>query len=204
MIRRAQLQTFLTCIAAELAGNIREEVQSDYARKTIDSLNLVLSRLIAEAGRGQALALASRDAWLRLEPHFPTASVGELPPRMASEPITPLESLDAIGVRLQRGLLERNGFDRFVDALREGDVAAREWLRESASALNELLQGLQDNLVAPRSRQGAATVADDPEDLRRRLGRYLRGRFPSLPEGCVTQLAIATGGQIKRTALFRL
>lgn len=195
MIRREQLQTFLTCIAAELAGNIREEVQSDYARKTIDSLNLVLSRLIAEAGRGQALALASRDAWLRLEPHFPTASVGELPPRTASEPITPLESLDAIGVRLQRGLLERNGFDRFVDALREGDVAAREWLRESASALNELLQGLQDNLVAPRSRprsepcsatgwdRGSATKSPGrlracmprPRSATRRLARDLSG-----------------------------
>lgn len=202
MIRREQLPKFLACIASELAGSIRKEVQTDYARKTIDSLNLVLSRLIAETGPGQQLATAKQPAWSQLADEFPSGYLGKLPP-LSTETGSRLESLDQLATHMQ-ATLAGPGLDQLVTALRAGDATARSWFTRTASELNELLQGLQDNVTQPKPRQGAATVADDPEELRRRLGAYLADRFPSLPADCVTELRIATGGQIKRTALFRL
>lgn len=204
MIRREELGSYLTCVAAELAGTIRKELQTDYARKTLDSLTLVLERLIAENGPGVAAAEAAAPKWVSLEAGFPKAAVGSDLPAPQGADGTPLERLEAIAARLQAPFSEPAALDRFVAALRSGDAAATGWLTDGAQALNGLLQQLQDNLQPTKPRQGAATVADDPEGLRQRLEAYLRGRFPELPEGCVTSLKIATGGQIKRTAIFRL
>jgi aminoglycoside phosphotransferase (APT) family kinase protein len=201
MIRDGELSRYLECIAAELGGSIRSEVQTDYARKTIDSLLFVLGRLIGQIRSGEAIAIGQIDRWRQIQSDFAVLNSDHPSDDVSGDS---LHRLDEKTSRLQSNLLDDATFCRLTDRLQSGDPYARDWLRTASATFNELMQAFENNYVRTPPRKGLATVADNVDDLCRRLSAYLKSRYPALPSNAVKAMAIAPGGQVKRVGLFEV
>lgn len=202
MIRSNELPVYLRCITEELSGPVRAEVGSDYARKVIDAIVLVLCRLQAQATEGNR-PHADAAIWDVLAGEFAAILPGDAAPTDA--PARGLGLVDARASEMQARLLDPQAFDGFVDALIRRDDAAGTWMGKTAGALHDLLQGFEDQLEPPGGkRRGAPTAGSNIQELRDRLSAYLRSHYPALPADPIVSLSIASGGQIKRIALFEL
>lgn len=62
MVRDEDLATFLACFAAELQNAVRPAVGTAAAAKVVDSLTLVLGRMVAEIRSGGATATIQRQS----------------------------------------------------------------------------------------------------------------------------------------------
>ena len=204
MIRDQHLAAYLTTIATELDGAVRPHLSSGMAAKSVDSINLLLGRLIGELQAGGEIAGNYQQRWAKLAEHCPTGSANLV--AKETSPQRPLSRLDDTLVAIQGQLNKGEAFESFVAALAQGDESAKAWLSESAGTFNRMMQDVEDNFFRPATAvaDAASETVDDPELIRRKLGTYLARRFPSLPEDCIESLRIVPGGQVKRTALFKL
>lgn len=201
MIRNEDMSIYLRCLVEELNGSIRRDLQSDYSKNRVDALVLVLRRLIAQSDVGNAAAGKQLDEWEELAEEVGRlfgAAVDTVPAASASAH----QQLDFRVSSIQRRLHDPQAFEQLVHSLHSGDATA--WFKKSVKSLNEYLQEMENALRWPQGRQGAAGVADNLEGLRDRLGKYLCERYPQLPADPIADLAVSAGGQVKRTALFRL
>ncbi|MFA5629978.1 MAG: phosphotransferase [Porticoccaceae bacterium] len=206
MIRDENLPVYLTCISEVLKGTIRTELQSDYSRAVIDAIVDSLGRLIAQTGAGREIAAQQLGAWTELEQAL-GALIPHAGPILAAQtqPETdPLRAVEQISSRLDESLRDEAVFKQLVSGLRERDGAAKTWFANASRTLNDLLQAVDEHQYRPIGRKGAHSVADNLEELTARLNAYLHNKYPGLPEVPIADIRILPGGQIKRTALFRL
>jgi len=206
MIRDENLPVYLACIAEVLKGTIRPELQSDYSKAVIDAIGDTLGRLIAQTGEGRKIAAQQLAQWTELE-----QGLRELIPQAApilsagaQRESDPLRSVEQISSRLDASLRDEAVFDQFVTGLRARDGATKAWFANASTTLNTLLQGVDDHQYRPVGRKGAHSVADNLDEVTAKLNAYLHKKFPALPSEPIAEIRILPGGQIKRTALFRL
>ena len=202
MIRDENLASFLISMAEELQSSVRPELKTDHARKVVDSFGLMLGRMIAEAGGAQETATESLPQWHALEKRF--AALGYGGTTEAAGNAKPLGKLESAMSGLQGSLEADASFDRLVEELQSGAPATRAVFEDSALEINRMLQAIEDSFYRTQGRKGAASVGDNLDALSDALAIYLRERFPELPEDPIVDLAVASGGQIKRTALITL
>jgi aminoglycoside phosphotransferase (APT) family kinase protein len=199
MIRQEDLDALLSCMADELQNSIRPAVATSPARKSIDSLLLVLGRMIAEARSGNTIAEKTMPTWREL---------AEACPLGAAESVAGPLANGLAGVERQIAAIQSR-FDpvshgRMLASLQRGDPAARDWLEASAAALNATLQHYEDGFVRPGARAAESERDIDAERLKAKLSAYLAARYPGLGDDNVEEIDVASGGQVKLTALFRL
>lgn len=207
MIRDEHQRHYLRCMLEELNASVRPELSSNYARKVVDSLQLLLGRMVAEAGPARDISAAQIEQWDALASRFPGADLAE---RSAEFDPTvggltnPLHQLDSNISCIQDSLSDAQIFDRFVAAIRSNAAEPTAWFNDTAHALKDLYQHVEDSFQWPKGRTGASSVGDNLDELQAKLAAYLRQRYPALPEDPIETMVVATGGQIKRTALFQL
>ena len=71
MIRDSELERYLECISTSLSTSIRPAIEAGPALKTVDSLNLVLGRLLGELKNGSTVVDANMTAWRKLAESCP-------------------------------------------------------------------------------------------------------------------------------------
>lgn len=206
MVREENLPVFLTCIAEVLQGTIRSELQTDYSKAVIDALVDTLGRLVAQTGGGREVAASHLATWQQIEKDFASLmpEARELLASGSGESSAPLRAIEQTSNRLDASLLNDKVYERFVAALKAKDPATKQWFDNTATALNNVLQGMEEHQYRPVGRKGNFSVAANIDELTDKLNAYIHKHYPGLPEQPIAELRILPGGQIKRTALFRL
>lgn len=201
MIRDEHLVAFLTTVATELQNGVRPHLTSGMALRSVDSINVMLGRLIAEIQSGGEVAKIYGERWNQLASQAPIDVT--LP---ASDPAKkPLQRMAITVDSMQAALVDEATFKNFVAALARGEVQATTWLKECANTLFSMWRNLEGrHFRPPVTEVGKEDSPDDPELIRRRLGAYLARRYAGLGEDCVESLRLIPGGQAKRTVLFQL
>jgi aminoglycoside phosphotransferase (APT) family kinase protein len=212
MIKDEHLAGFLASIATELEGSVRPHLTSCTAIASVESIKLVLGRVIAELQSGGRIAATYQAKWAALAREFP-GLVHEFPGGLA-DPAVPsgvaerrLKFLDDAISGIQVRLNDPVEFDTLVASLSRNDARARTWLADTAHTLHGTLQNIEDSFFRPVSSASKTVVAgplDDANSIKGRLGAYLARRFEDLDENCIVSLRLIPGGQVKRTALFEL
>ena len=203
MIRDQHLVAYLRTVATELESSVRPNLTSAMATKSVDSINLMLGRLIADLQSGNQIAGEYQQPWTTLATTNPLGVTGFATEQLIPE--RPMHHLDDTLVAIQSRLQDDKAGDAFVEALARGDAKASGWLASSAQVLNRMMQDIEDGFFRPATAPAAVSeTVDNPELIRTKLGAYLSRRFKNLPEDCIESLRIIPGGQVKRTALFLL
>ena len=203
MIREQDLVTFLSSVATELQNSIRPNLTSGMALKSVDSINVMLGRLVAELQSGGKIASSYQDRWNDLSRRLPIGqAASESESTLPKQPLQHmLDSVDAI----QHRLIDNEAFAAFVDSLKRHDAGATAWLQESAATLHSMWRDIEDSYYRPPvAAAGVEASPDDPELIKRRLGVYLAKKYKGLEDNCVESVRLIPGGQAKRTALFQL
>lgn len=202
MIRDEDLVTFLTTIATELQNSVRPNLNSGMALKSVDSINVMLGRLIAEVRDGHEIAGEYHDRWAELAARSPFGG----PLAYEADPQhKPLQRMNGLVDTVQAKLAEGEAFKGFVASLQSGDPRANAWMKECATTLHSMWRDIEDRHFRPRAVDAAQEQSpDDPELIRRRLGVYLAKKYPGLGEDCIEGVRLIPGGQAKRTVLFQL
>jgi aminoglycoside phosphotransferase (APT) family kinase protein len=202
MIREHNLERFLACLVEELNGTVRPELSTDHARKVVDSLVLMAGRMVANFGPGRSIADDRVPQWEEIGKDFERLGLGrtftlqDRPNRLAA--------LDSAMSAMQADIGSLDTFGRYVEMLRNGNAGALEWTAHAARGMDDLLQSMEDSQYRPQGRKGAASVADNIDELREALSEWLRSRYPGLPVDPIRAIDVASGGQIKRTAIITL
>lgn len=201
MIRDEHLVTFLTTVATELQNAVRPHLTSGMALKSVDSINVMLGRLIAELQAGGEIAGKYHERWTDLAAHAPI----DIPSPQVDATKKPLQRMAVTVDSVQAALVDDAAFKDFVAALARGDVQAATWLKECANTLFSMWRNIEGRHFRPIAVDvGKEDSPDDPELIRPRLGAYLAKRYPGLDENCIESLHLIPGGQAKRTVLFQL
>ena len=202
MIRDSELERYLECISTSLSTSIRPAIEAGPALKTVDSLNLVLGRLLGELKNGSTVVDANMTAWRKLAESCP---VGDAQSTDITVSWRPMIALDTQVSEIQHNIEDPKNFETLISQIRNRNPDAMSWIQESADILNRTLQQSEDGFFHPEI--GEAKPEDrviDATALKRRIGTYLSERFPELPSDCVETLKIVPGGQVKLTAIFQL
>ena len=165
MIRNEEIATYLRCVLEELNGSVRRDLRSDYSKKTVDSLVLVLRRLMTQLEAGDAIADKQLLEWTSLERNLDrlvgtrAAPVDDVEAAASHQP-TPLAQLDSQVSRVQARLADPQTFARLVDALRADDDSAKAWLRASRYSISAIVtrEKSVSPCVPPPSASGAVVT----------------------------------------------
>jgi aminoglycoside phosphotransferase (APT) family kinase protein len=207
MIRDRELPKYLQCIVDELAGPVRADVSSPYAQKVVDAIGLVLMRYRSQVEQDGPVSESLAKRWRDLEAGFRKAMPGfqGTPGARADTLSRYLERVDALCASIQTTLHDgAHGHENLTTALVRDAPTARSWMQAFSVDLRDILQKIEDGTRRSTSKRGTPSVASDIDRLRRSLNAYLHMRYPHLPTEPILTLAVAPGGQTKRTVLFQI
>lgn len=179
----------LASLQDTISNELREDLRSDRKREFAACAARVLARLRTDADAAPALAAERLEQWRRL----------------STEPVDPnlaVDELHAHARQIGNALTQRSADPAFIEDLRTPDSTSAAWFREAVSATRDYLEAYEQAVPKPSAK--IETAAVDPDAMRQRLSRYLRSRFPGLPEDPVLSFRVVPGGRGKQTALFTL
>jgi aminoglycoside phosphotransferase (APT) family kinase protein len=191
-----EMRRYLATILDSIANDLRPELQTDAARRSADSLILVLGRLIERVGSGDATAAEQAAAWDDIARAFP--SFADTAPDAS---LRPREGIERRMEALQRS------FQGSEDAIESVDIrssAGRQRLQMVSHATSALWDAIEENVHGPNARIADTSSTTDVDALRATLGAYLKKRFPDLPENPIVSLKLYYGGYGKQTAKLML
>lgn len=202
MVRDENVERFLVCLVEELNGAVRPELKTDHARKVLDSLVLMAGRMVADAGPARDVAATHREAWSDIGERLGKLGLGQSV--SVQDQANVLAAVDMATSDIQAQLASSLVFEELVTRLGAGDPETLCWTADVAHASDAMIQGFEDGQYRPQGRKGAASVGDNLDALRTDLETWLAERYPDLPAGPILSIDVASGGQIKRTALISL
>jgi aminoglycoside phosphotransferase (APT) family kinase protein len=174
----------LAALQNTVADDLRDDLRSSRKREYAACAARVIARLRTDIESAPALAAERLAAWRALSG------------AAAREGGNPLHELQAhaaaIGQKLdaQAADLSTPGSDAAV------------WFAQAVKATRDYLDTYEAALPKSAGKQEAA--ADLSGVQQEKLSRYLKARFPGLPENPVRSLRIVPGGRAKETSIFEL
>jgi aminoglycoside phosphotransferase (APT) family kinase protein len=177
------LERSLAALQNTVADDLRDDLRTSRKREYAACAARVIARLRTELESAPALAAARLEQWRAL--NTGVAAGG-----------SPLLELQAHALAAGEKLATHA-----ADLSTAGSDAAV-WFARTVKATRDYLDAYEAAL--PKS-AGKQEVGSDLSGVQQeKLGRYLRARFPGLPENPVRALRIVPGGRAKETSLFEL
>jgi aminoglycoside phosphotransferase (APT) family kinase protein len=202
-----ELATFLNSIRSAVARDLRPELTSDHARARADAVTSVLDQLILDCARGDVIARERMPVWLDLEARLRSLGFDDLdataPP--STDFLGPFAQLQRQVGALQRAVGSERARARLDALLDRSDPRLVDWIMHATRALLDFHGARKppgNEAIATGSRLTRAP--DETEQLRAGLNRYLKSRFPTLPEAPVLRVRLSPGGYVKQTAILSL